>query len=193
MTTMQAPVTAGSEVDFERLAFTLLLRGAFAIPLAAVAIRWREPTLLLAMVAAGGVIGTFGIFELAAGLVSSALPSTRWFFLGHGVVSIAFGVLTASIPVASHDIALALSTGWLAVNACFSLLLSVRRWEYPGERLAILLWSGINTACAVALYLQPPPTTLALLYAAALYTFMLGIVQLIAAAWIHRSKVEARG
>ncbi len=188
--TMPAPAFVGGELDFERLSFTLLLRGAFAIPLAAVAIRWPEPTLVLAMVAAGGVIGTFGIFELAAGLMSGTLPSTRWFFVGHGVASIAFGVLSASIPVASAQGALALSTGWLALNASFTLLLTVRRWEHWRERLAILAWSLMNVACAVGLVLAPPPSTFALLYALALYTFMLGIVQLVAAAWIHSASVR---
>jgi uncharacterized membrane protein HdeD (DUF308 family) len=183
---MPASALLGDELDLQRLSFTLLLRGAFVIPLAAVAIRWPESTLVLTMVVAGGVIGTFGIFELAAGLVSGTLPSTRWFFLGHGVVSIAFGVLTASIPVATSELALALSTGWLAFNAFFCLLLAARRWPDWRERLAILTWSLTNVVCAVALLLAPQPTTLGLLYALALYTFMLGVVQLAAAAWIHR-------
>lgn len=190
MTTMQAPTVAVGELDFERMSFTLYMRGAFAIPLAAVAIRWPEPALLLAVVAAGGVLGTFGIFELAAGLVSSSLPSTRWFFAGHGVVSIAFGILTASIPVASPETSLALSTGWLALNACFALLLAARRWENWRERLSILAWSLVNVACALALHIAPPPTTLALLYAAAFYTFMLGIAQIVAAAWIHNASTR---
>jgi uncharacterized membrane protein HdeD (DUF308 family) len=180
----------GDDIDFERLSFTLLLRGAFVIPLAAVAIRWPEPALVLAMVAAGGVIGTFGIFELAAGLVSGTLPSTRWFFFGHGVVSIAFGVVTASIPVASSTTALALSTGWLALNALFTLLLGIRRWEHWRERLAVLAWSAVNVVCALAMFAWPPPTTFALLYALALYTFMLGMAQLAAAAWIHRASTK---
>lgn len=188
---MFAPIVASdAEIDLGRVWFTLLSRGALAIPLAAVAIRWPEPTLVLAMVAAGGVIGTFGIIELAAGLVSGTLPSTRWFFLGHGVVSIAFGALTASIPVASIQMALALSTGWLALNAGFDLLLAVRRWERRRERLSILAWSFVNAACALALWLSPPRSTFALLYAAAFYTCMLGIAQLVAAAWIHSASAR---
>jgi len=176
----------GDESDLQRLSFTLLLRGAFVIPLAAVAIRWPEAALVLTMVVAGGVIGTLGIFELAAGLVSGTLPSTRRFFIGHGVVSIAFGILTASIPVATLETALALSTGWLALNAFFCLLLTARRWPDWRERLAILAWSLTNVVCAMALFLAPPPTMMGLLYALALYTFMLGVVQLAAATWIHR-------
>jgi hypothetical protein len=42
---MPASTIIGDEVDVERLSFTLLLRGAFVIPLAAVAIRWPEQAL----------------------------------------------------------------------------------------------------------------------------------------------------
>jgi hypothetical protein len=173
-------------VEMSRLSFVLFLRGMFLILLSAVAIRWPEPTLLIAMVAAGGVVGSLGVFEVAAASVSETLPSTRVFLLGHGLVSVAFGVLTATIPVVSVPAATTLSLVWLLLYLTYTLLLTARLWYRHRVREALLLWSVITATCAVAIAFFSPPTANALLYAGALYSGMLGVAQLVAAAWIHR-------
>lgn len=177
-------------VEMSRLSFVLSLRGVFLILLSAVAIRWPEPTLLIAMVLAGGVVGSLGIFEVAAASVSEALPSTRVFLLGHGLVSVAFGVLTATIPVVSMPAATALSLLWLLLYLTYTLLLTARLWYRHRVREALLLWSAITATCAVALAFFSLPTVNALLYAGALYSGILGVAQLVAAAWIHRGNQD---
>jgi uncharacterized membrane protein HdeD (DUF308 family) len=173
-------------VELSRLSFVLFLRGMFLILLSAVAIRWPAPALLIAMVAAGGVVGSLGIFEVAAASVSEALSSTRVFLLGHGLVSVAFGVLTATIPVVSVPAATTLSLVWLLLYLTYTLLLTARLWYRHRVREALLLWSAITATCAATIAFFSPPTVNALLYAGALYAGILGIAQLVAAAWIHR-------
>lgn len=172
-------------VDLERVAFSMLLSGIAAAPLAAVALRWPEPALVLAMVAAGGVIGTFGIFDLAAALASGTIPSVRAFFVGHGAASVGFGLLTASIPVASPWTGRLLAVSWLALYAAFLGLLVWRLWYSHHVRRTLIAWCGTNAVLALTLWLAAPMTTLGLLYAGAVYTFALGVMLMAAGLWIQ--------
>jgi hypothetical protein len=172
-------------IDLERVAFSMLLSGIAATPLAGVALRWPEPALVLAMVAAGGVIGTFGIFDLAAAFASGTIPSVRAFFVGHGAASVGFGLLTASVPVASPDIGRLGAVVWLALYAAFLGLLVWRLWYIHHVRRALTVWCGTNAVLALTLGLAEPMTTLGLLYAGAAYTFAFGVTLIAAGLWIQ--------
>jgi len=178
-------MTAGAEsIDLERVAFSMLLSGIAAAPLAALALRWPDPALVLAMVAAGGVIGTFGIFDLAAAVTSGTIPSVRTFFIGHGVASIGFGVLSVSVPVATPRVGLALAASWLALYAVFLALVAWRLWYHHNVRRALVVWSAVNIGLAGFLGLAKPMTTLGLLYAGAAYTCAFGVILIAAGLWI---------
>lgn len=174
-------------LELSRLAFVLFVRGVFLIVLGGVAIRWPEQTLLLSMIAAGGIVGSLGIFELAAGAISRALPSTKLFLIGHGVISIAYGALTASIPVALPSLATGMATVFSVIYGVFSLVLAARLQFVPRAREAVAGWAILNFGAAAILAAGTFPTTNALLYAGALYGAILGLFQLFAALWIRRA------
>jgi uncharacterized membrane protein HdeD (DUF308 family) len=175
-------------IELSRLAFVFVVRGTFLILLSAATLRWPAQTLLLFMVAAGGVVGSFGIVEVAAASISRALPSTKLFFLAHGVVSIGFGVLTAIIPVASVDLATGLGIGWMVVYALFAVVLAARLRYVPRARTMLTLWGTFNLGCAALLAFFTPPTMIALLYAGALYAGLMGATQLLTAVWIRHGQ-----
>jgi uncharacterized membrane protein HdeD (DUF308 family) len=175
-------------VELSRLAFVFFVRGAFLILLAAASLRWPAQTLLLFTVAAGGIVGSFGIFEVAAASISRALPSTKLFFLAHGIISIGFGVLTAIIPVASVRLATGLSIVWTVVYALFALVLAARLRYVPRARAMLLCWGVVSLCCVALLAALAPPAMTALLYAVALYAGLMGAAQLLAAVWIRRGQ-----
>jgi magnesium-transporting ATPase (P-type) len=177
--------TPAERVDLERVAFSMLLSGIVATPLAAIALRWPDPALVLAMVAAGGVIGTFGIFDLAAAMTGGTLPSVRAFFLGHGAASVGFGLVTASIPVASPEVARTLAVTWLGLYALFLTLLVWRLWYAHHVRRALMLWCGANAVIALFLAVVRPMPELGLLYAGAAYTVAFGVMLMAAGLWIQ--------
>ena len=145
-------------VELSRLAFVFFFRGAFLILIAAASLRWPAQTLLLFMVAAGGIVGSFGIFEVAAASISRALPSTKLFLLAHGIISIGFGVLTAIIPVASVQLATGLAITWTVVYALFALVLSARLRYVPRARVTLVCWSVVSLCCAALLVAFAPVT-----------------------------------
>ena len=172
-------------VDLQRVAFSMLLCGIVATPLAGLAVRWPDPALVLAMVAAGGVIGTFGVFDLAAAAMSGTAPSVRVFFLGHGAATVGFGVLTLSVPVARPGLAHGLAIAWLTLYAAFLALLAWRLWYHHHVRRALVAWSAVNVVLAVVLALTGPMATLGLLYAGAAYTCAFGLLLIAAGFWIQ--------
>jgi hypothetical protein len=139
------------------------------------------------MIAAGGIVGSLGVVETAAGSISRALPSTRLFLVGHGVISIAYGALTASIPVASPSLAVRMTTAFAATYGVFAIVLAARLQFVPRAREAVAGWGILNLAAAAILAAGVFQTTNALLYAGALYGAVLGLFQLFAALWIRRA------
>jgi hypothetical protein len=172
-------------VDLTRVALSLLLSGIVATPLAAIAVRWPDPALVLAMVAAGGAIGTFGVFDFAAGATNGAIPSAGVFYMGHGAAMVGFGVLSVSVPVAEPGIARGLAIAWLALYAVFLALLAWRLWYNHYVRRALVTWSAVNCGLSGVLALTRPLTTLGLLYAGAAYTCALGVILIAAGLWIQ--------
>ena len=175
----------GETVNLERVAFSMLLSGILATPLAGLAVRWPDPALVLAVVAAGGVIGTFGVFDLAAAATCGAIPSVRVFYLGHGTAMLGFGVLTVCVPVARPGTAQWLAIAWLACYAVFIALLVWRLWYNHHVRRALITWSAVNGGLSGVLAITPPMTSLGLLYAGAAYTCAFGVVLIAAGLWIQ--------
>jgi uncharacterized membrane protein HdeD (DUF308 family) len=174
-------------VELSRTSFVLYVRGLSLIALAAVGVRWPEQTALLAMVAAGAVAGTIGIFEVAAALASSEQLSSRMFSLGHGLVFIGFGVVTAFIPVATVPNVLWLASAWLMLSAIYTVLLAARLSYLPRVPEALLLWGAITLGCMLVIAFLPASfTILGLCYWGALYVAALGFIELGAARWINR-------
>lgn len=174
--------------ELSRLAFVLFMRGLFLLVLSAAALRWPDQTLLFAIVTAGGVVGTLGIFEVAAAAISASLPSTKLFLLAHGLVSILFGALTATIPVASAAAATKLSVAFMALYAMYSFTLAARLQFIRRARRTLLAWGAFNVIGAVLLAAARPETTNQVLYAAALYGALLGVLQLAAAVGMRRGE-----
>jgi hypothetical protein len=173
--------------ELSRTSVVLFVRGGLLIALAAVAVRWPEETLLLAMVAAGAVAGTLGLIEVAGASVSKTLLSSRIFYLGHGLIFVGFGVLTATVSVATVPAATWLIVAWLLLHVTYAFLLAARLSYLPRVRNGLSLWGTINLGCALAVsYLPAPPTILALYLWGALYVVALGIVEVVAGAWINK-------
>jgi uncharacterized membrane protein HdeD (DUF308 family) len=173
-------------VELSRTSAVLQLRGLFLIVLGGVALRWPEQMLVLAIVAAGGIAGSLGIFEIATAVASKSLPSSRMFYLGHGLVFAGFGILTASAPVASVRVATTLTIAWLLLYVVYIMLLAGRLWYLQPAREALILWAVINFGSAIAAARFPAHSTLGLLYWGALYVAVLGFAQIVAGAWISR-------
>jgi uncharacterized membrane protein HdeD (DUF308 family) len=183
----------GLALELSRLAFVLFVRGAFLVLLGAVAIRWPEHTLLLSMVAAGGILGCFGLFEVLAASVSGTLPSTKLFLVGHGILSVALGGIAVALLVAGPQRAALMSIAFLVAYGMYSLVLAVRLQFVPRAREAVFGWGIFNLACAAVLASVEPSRTSELLYAAAFYAAVLGLFQLFAALWIRRGRPLVHG
>ena len=174
--------------ELSRLAFALFVRGVLLVVLGALAIRWPNHSLLFGMIVAGGVIGSIGIFEVATAAVSRALPSTRLFYIGHGLVSIGLGAITATIPVAQLGTAVVMCIVFVLAYGMFSLVLAARLQFVRRARDATLVWALFNVACALLLSLSRITDVTDLMYGGALYGALLGLLQLVAAVWIHRGQ-----
>ena len=170
----------------QRLGGILLARGVPLLVLAAIAIRWPDETLGPAMTVAGGLAIALGILELVSAWSAHALPSIRWFLVGHAALSIAFGVLTLATPAGAFYVALGLAVVWLLGYATFLILLAARLWYFSRMRDALLGWAAVNTGVIIASVAATPPTMAMLEYAGALYTAAYGFVLIVAGEWARR-------
>ena len=170
----------------DRLATVFLVRGFTLLAFAAIAIRRPEQTLNDAVRYAAGVAVFLGIVELGMGLAGDALLSTRAFRAGHALMSIGFGAVAGSAASLPPGRALAAAMIWLGAYAAYLLLLAARLWYFRRTRDALLLWSAVNVAAAVACLNMASASRASVLVAGALYTVTLGAVTIAAARWIRR-------
>lgn len=180
-------------VDRSRLAFILGVRGALLIGIGGLAIRWPDETLPGALVAVGVVAGILGLIETGLAGASRELPSTKLFLLGHGGVSIAFGVIAVVVTTAQPAIAARLALLFVLLYAAFAMLAAARLQFVPRARDAMLVWGTLNVACAAVLLFDGPFAPDAMQYTTAAYAAVLGGFQASAALWIRRGRTSDSG
>src|SRR5688572_20416649 len=178
-----------TERDRDRLATALLIRGLVLLGLAAIALRWPDPLLVGTMRLMGAMALVLGIVELGMALAARALPSTRWFRIGHALASIGFGALAGVVPLVPLvplDQALTLTMLWLSLYAAFLFLLAARLWFFRRMRDALILWASVNVIAVILCANTAPATIETLLLVGALYTTAMGAVTIVAGRWMRR-------
>ena len=175
-----------TERDFDRLATVLLIRGLVLLGLAAIALRWPDPLLVGTMRLMGAMALVLGIVELGMALAARALPSTRWFRIGHALTSIGFGALAPVVILVPLGQALGLTMLWLSLYAAYLVLLAARLWFFRRMRDALILWASVHVITVILCATTAPATIETLLLVGALYTTAMGAVTILAGRWMRR-------
>jgi len=152
------------QAPFARNWSALLLRGLVAIGFSVVA--WARPGPTLAI-----LVILFGAYAIADGLVAlvGAVRAARreegwWLMALEGVLGIALGVFTLSMPVKALSIAFILIAAWALCTGVLELLEAGRlRRHIPGEWL-LMLSGFVRIAFGAILLTRPGAAALTLLW-----------------------------
>lgn len=162
-----------------RLAAVMYVRGFSVLALGAIAIRWPQSFLWIAIGLAGAIVTLLGIVEITLAARSPADRAVTSLLRYVAMVSIAFGLVSFAAILATPAIAVAALSTWLLAQATVSVMVGagVKR---PADRRALLTWAGINLVAAVMVAVLSTDTFYGLLYAGAGYTALYGVVQIVA-------------
>lgn len=162
-----------------RLAAVMYVRGFTVLALGAIAIRWPQSGLWIAIGLAGAIVTLLGIVEVALAFRSKADKTVASLLRYIGMVSLGFGLVSFAAIQATPAIAIAALATWLVAQATVSLMAGavVKR---PTDRHALVTWAGINLAAALVVAIASADTLYGLLYAGAGYTALYGVIQIAA-------------
>ena len=189
--TFRAMETASDSVS--RNWWALLLRGLVAIAFAVVAWARPGPTLAILVV----LFGAYAIGDGVVALVGAARASRRdeggWLLAAEGLFGIALGIFTLRAPLHAMAIAFALVAVWALCTGVLELLAAARlRQHIPGEWL--LMTSGlVRVAFGVLLFTRPAAGVLTLLWIAAGYALVDGILLVGLSLRLKRHHTATRG
>ena len=155
---------------------TLLLRGLLAIAFSVIAWARPGPTLAVPLVLAGAYLFVDGIFALAAAIRASRRDESFAFLAIEGVLGILLGAFALARPVHALAVAFVVVGFWALFTGFLELLEASRlRRHVPNEWL--LAVSGLlRMAFGIVLILRPGAGVLTLLWIAAAYALLEGIV-----------------
>lgn len=171
--------------DAARFSAALYLKGALMLVGGAVALRWPDETLVMAMMFAGSLLALVAIYEILLSI--HARRETRgWLLaLADGSLALGLAVLTITLTAIPLRLTLLLSAGWLAATAVVAGVLALALWPMPRTRVALSPWAAVNVALAVMAVAYSADIFM-LLYAGAAYAIVYGLFHLATASWMRR-------
>jgi len=150
---------------FKSASTSLIVRGALALAVGAVALVWPGVTVLALVI-------TFAVYAFAesfAQLVTAFNSDGAKPVVGHlllGLVDIAAGVIAVAWPGATALVLVMLVASWAVVTGIIELVTGFRTGESAGTRTVFILGGLVSVAFGVVLFARPDTgaITLALLF-----------------------------
>ncbi len=181
-------VTVRSE--YQRLWHTLVWRGGLMVVLGVAAVWWPEPVLVAALLLVGALASLMGIYEVSIGAVLPRGTTGRTVVVAHGLVTLAFGLMTVGAPALPLFLSLPIVIGWLLVYTGMAVGTAVISKLSRRLRAALYAWGAINVLLAVVVALYAEATIFALLVFGAAYAALYGAWQVAVGLWLRH---ELRG
>jgi uncharacterized membrane protein HdeD (DUF308 family) len=178
--------------EYERLWHTLVWRGGLMVALGVAAVWWPEPVLVAALLAVGAIASLLGIYEVTVGAALPRGSTGRPVVVAHGLVTLAFGLMTVGAPALSLSLALAITIGWLLLYAGVTIGAAMISKFSRRLRATLWVWGSLNVVFAAVVALFPEATIFALLVFGAAYAALNGAWQVAVGLWL-RHQVRSWG
>lgn len=151
----------------------LLLRGIAAIIFGVLALTWPGMTLVTLILFYGAYVLVDGVLAIVAAITGGALMP-RWWLAIAGLLGIAAGVLTFSMPGLTAIVLLYFIAGWAIATGVLQIIGAIKlRKEIDNEWLLIL--GGIlSVLFGVAMMAAPEAGALALITVIGIYAMIIG-------------------
>jgi uncharacterized membrane protein HdeD (DUF308 family) len=172
--------------ETSRFATSLIVRGTLLAFLGIAAIGWPDDALVVAMVVAAVLLGVLGAYEMLIAVRTRATTPGWMVPMASGAACVSFAILTLVFPGLALGVTLLLVAVWLVLYASLTGALALAVWPMPRTRNALLGWTLLNVALAVAAVSMPRATIFTLLYVGAGYALAFGALQVASGVWIRR-------
>lgn len=169
----------------------LLARGVVLALAGAVALRWPDDALSVAMAVAGGAVLAAGAGDLAVARAAGRAFRGWPVIAAHGAASVAFGALTLAARRAHQLAPWPLVAGWMACYGLLLATLALALWPWRRPRWALLGATAVVAAAAAVTTLTPELPPFASLYLGAAFAVLLGVVHAVAGLWLRRAAMPA--
>jgi uncharacterized membrane protein HdeD (DUF308 family) len=165
---------SGVDVQMDRSAWMLMLRGAVAIVFGLLAIAWPDLTLLLlvAMFAVYALLG--GVVSIVAAFQIRRAESKWWLPLLLGVVSVVAGIYALVAPAVTALVLVLVMGANAIITGALDIAIAVRlRKVLRGEWL-LALGGMVSILFGVLVFAFPPAGALALVWMISVYAVLSG-------------------
>jgi uncharacterized membrane protein HdeD (DUF308 family) len=165
---------SGVDVQMDRSAWMLMLRGAVAIVFGLLAIAWPDLTLLLlvAMFAVYALLG--GVVSIVAAFQIRRAESKWWLPLLLGVVSVVAGIYALVAPAVTALVLVLVMGANAIITGALDIAIAVRlRRVLRGEWL-LALGGMVSILFGVLVFAFPPAGALALVWMISVYAVLSG-------------------
>ena len=142
-----------------------------------------------AMNAVAIVVCATALLEAAILLRDPVHKVVWWLTLADAILSLVYGGLTLQVPIilsVSPLRAVAAIDAWLLAATLFAGILMLNAWEYRLPRVVLAAWMILNAVLAIAGPADPPAAIAGLFVGGALYTGVLGALELAGVFWLER-------
>jgi hypothetical protein len=171
------------------LARGLIINGAMTLLLAFTALALTEATLIGAMLIVGLLSLMFGFNQvLTATAIRNRTPHWR-LVLGHGLLSIAFGLLTVGGTALPFTVLLGCVLGWLAGHAALAGR-TAGKGMTGSIRRGLIASAIVDGAVAVLAIVLRPLTIFQFLFFGAAYAALFGVTQILAGLFLRTARLD---
>jgi uncharacterized membrane protein HdeD (DUF308 family) len=153
----------------------LLLRGIAAIIFGVLALAWPGLTLLT-------LIQFYGVFVLVDGALSiiaaiaGGAPAPRWWLAIVGLLGIAAGLLTFTMPGLTALVLLYFIAGWAIATGVFQIIGAINLRKEIDNEWYLILGGIVSVLFGVGVMMAPGAGALALLWVIGIYAVFMGVM-----------------
>jgi uncharacterized membrane protein HdeD (DUF308 family) len=176
--------------ETRRLALGFVVSGSVTFALGVLALALPESTLIASMLAVGLISVLFGLNQiLSAAAIRLRAPLWR-LVLAHGVLTLAFGLLTVGATRLSLSTAAGLIAAWLVVRSILAVRILVRAQPAKRIRYALTASAVIDGLGALLVVAIPAFTIFQYLFFGAVYAVVFGASQLAGGISLRGSRLD---
>ena len=176
--------------EARRLANSLVISGAIVLGLALIAMAVPERTLIGGMLIVGLLSVMVGLNQVLTS-VSLKSQTRHWrLLLGHGILSVAFGMLTVGASALTFDLTVTTVALWLLAHAALALRIAMNTPVGRSIRRALLTLAGVDTTIAVLVIILPAVTIFQFLFFGAAYAAVFGGTQIVAGIHLRAARLD---
>ncbi len=172
--------------------WTVALRGLIALIFGILLLAWPEITLAVLLIFFGAFVLIDGILALFAGL-SHAGQGNRLILILHGIVGIAVGIITFSLPGVTAWVLLILIGAWALVTGIFGIIAAFRTETDIGGKLLLGLGGILALIFGLLCLCLPVAGALAILRLIGIYSIIAAIALFILAFMAWRNHKDILG